>query len=49
MKNGTLFAMQFDREIPKRQFCIVADDRVPLSAAAAKLLDSLVCEVVETV
>ena len=49
MKNGTLFALQFDREIPKRQFCIVADDRVPLSAAAAKLLDSLVCEVVETV
>lgn len=49
MKNGTLFALQFDREIPKRQFCIVADDRVPLSAAAAKLLDSLVCEVGETV
>ena len=49
MKNGTLFALQFDREIPKRQFCIVADDRVPLSAAAAKLLDSLVCEVEETV
>ena len=49
MKNGTLFALQFDREIPNRQFCIVADDRVPLSAAAAKLLDSLVCEVVETV
>ena len=49
MKNGTLFVLQFDREIPKRQFCIVADDRVPLSAAAAKLLDSLVCEVVETV
>lgn len=49
MKNGTLFALQFDREIPKRQFCIVADDRVPLSAAAAKLLDSLVCEVVEIV
>lgn len=49
MKNGTLFALQFDREIPKRQFCIVADDRVPLSAAAAKLLDSLVCEVKETV
>lgn len=48
MKNGTLFALQFDREIPKRQFCIVADDRVPLSAAAAKLLDSLVCEVGET-
>ncbi len=48
MKNGTLFALQFDGEIPKRQFCIVADDRVPLSAAAAKLLDSLVCEVGET-
>lgn len=38
---GELFPLTFQREIPKRQFCIVSDERVSLSAAASKLLDIL--------
>lgn len=43
IEDGTLFPLEFDKELPPRQFCIVADQRVPLSAAASKLLDSFGC------
>ena len=33
--------LQFAEEIPKRQFCIVLDERIPMSAAATKLLQYL--------
>ncbi|MFP3155537.1 LysR family transcriptional regulator [Lachnospiraceae bacterium ZAX-1] len=36
-----LFILNFDRSIPPRQFCIVTDDRIPISAAADKLLSML--------
>ena len=44
LESGALFALEFEKEIPKRRFCIVSDQRVPLSAAASKLLDSFPVE-----
>lgn len=44
IEDDMLFPLEFDKEIPKRQFCIVSDERVPLSASAARLLDSLIVE-----
>lgn len=41
MKKGEVFPLQFDREIPKRHFCIVTDEKVPMSAAARRFLDLL--------
>lgn len=41
LQGGELFLLQFQEEIPARQFCIVSDERIPLSAAAAKFLDYL--------
>lgn len=41
LKSGELFELTFDRMIPERQFCIVYNERNPMSAAAEKLLDFL--------
>lgn len=41
LQDGTLFALQFDSSIPEREFCIVSDEHIPMSAAAEKLLDYL--------
>lgn len=41
LRSGELFRLRFEREIPKRQFCIVSDERIPMSAAASKLLQYL--------
>lgn len=38
VKAGELFELEFDKEIPPRQFCIISDERIPMSAAASKLL-----------
>lgn len=38
---GELFLLRFEREIPKRELCIVTDERIPVSRAAGKLLDYL--------
>lgn len=38
IKSGDLFLLQFEREIPEREFDIVLDERIPMSAAASKLL-----------
>ena len=37
-EDGRLFKLQFEKEIPARKFCIVLNERIPMSAAAAKLL-----------
>ena len=39
---GDLFELRFLEEIPARTFCIVANERIPLSAAAATLMNVLV-------
>lgn len=39
LESGRLFALRFNKIIPKRYFCIVTDEKNPLSAAGRKLLD----------
>lgn len=41
MEEGEVFSLHFEKEIPKRHFCIVTDEKVPMSAAARKFLDFL--------
>ena len=41
IENGELFVLKFDRAIPEREFCIVSNERAPMSAAAEKLYDFL--------
>lgn len=41
LKSGELIKLKFEQEIPKRQFCIVSDERTPMSAAASRLMDFL--------
>ena len=41
IEEGELFALQFDKKIPKREICVVNDMRIPMSAAATKLLETL--------
>lgn len=36
---GTLFELRFNKMIPKRQFCIVRNQKNPLSVAAGRLLE----------
>ena len=39
VESGLLFELRFNKMIPKRQFCVVENTKVPLSAASAKLLE----------
>ncbi len=39
LEDGRLFELRFNVIIPKRHFCVVTDDRNPLSAAARNLLE----------
>lgn len=41
LKNGTLFKLEFEEEIPARKICVITDQRVPVSKAAKKLLELL--------
>ena len=41
LERGELFRLRFDHEIPKREFCIVSDERIPMSAAASGLMRML--------
>ncbi len=38
LERGELFLLEFDRRIPRREFCVVTDAHIPVSAAAEKLL-----------
>ncbi len=39
LSEGKLFELRFNKMIPKRQFCVITDNRNPLSEAARNLLD----------
>ena len=39
LESGLLFELRFNKMIPKREFCVVTGSRMPLSAAAGKLLE----------
>ncbi len=41
LTNGSLFKLEFEREIPEREICVIADSKVPMSKAAKALLDLL--------
>ncbi|MCI8326888.1 MAG: LysR family transcriptional regulator [Lachnospiraceae bacterium] len=41
LEKGEIFCLQFDRVIPKRHFCIVTDEKIPISAAAKRFLELL--------
>lgn len=41
MEKGEVFLLEFEKEIPKRHFCIVTDDKIPMSAAARRFLEFL--------
>lgn len=42
LERGELFELTFDRRIPKREFCIITDERIPQSAASQKFLDMVI-------
>lgn len=42
LESGELFQLKFNKEIPKRNFCIIQSDNNPISFAAKKLLDMMV-------
>ncbi|EOS46080.1 LysR family transcriptional regulator [Lachnospiraceae bacterium JLR.KK009] len=41
LQSGELFLLEFPEKIPARDFCVVTDGRVPVSAAAGKLLEMI--------
>lgn len=41
LKTGELFLLEFEKEIPGREFCVIRDERIPMSAAAGKLLEMI--------
>ncbi|MBE5905814.1 MAG: LysR family transcriptional regulator [Lachnospiraceae bacterium] len=41
LEKGTLYKLKFEKEIPKRQFAIVYDERNPMSLAAQKLMEHM--------
>lgn len=47
LNSGTLFELRFNKIIPKRQFCVVINTKVPLSAATANMLRLLQKEATE--
>lgn len=45
IENGKLFELRFNKMIPKRKFCIVTMDNLPLSVAASNLLKIIYDEI----
>ena len=41
LETGELFLRDFEEQIPAREFCVVTDQRIPVSAAAGKLLEMI--------
>ena len=41
LETGELFLLDFEDQIPAREFCVVTDQRIPVSAAAGKLLEMI--------
>lgn len=39
IEQGKVYRLQFENDIPKRHFCVVTDDKVPMSAAARRFLE----------
>lgn len=41
IEEGTLFELRFNKIFPKREFCVVTPEGVPLSVAAGKMMEAL--------
>jgi DNA-binding transcriptional LysR family regulator len=41
LENGDLFELKFEKDIPKRHFCIITGNHNPISTAAKELLGML--------
>ena len=41
IESGKLFRLEFDKEIPEREICVISNSRIPMSRAAATLLSML--------
>lgn len=41
LRTGELFLLEFEEKIPFREFCVVTDERIPVPAAAGKLLEMI--------
>ncbi len=41
LQSEELFSLEFEKKIPRRQFCIASDERIPMSAAAGRMLKLL--------
>ncbi|MBQ1801717.1 LysR family transcriptional regulator [Lachnobacterium bovis] len=41
LENGELFELKFEEEIPKRKFCIVLNEKLPMSTAAKELISAM--------
>ena len=41
VESGLLFELRFNKMIPKRQFCVVRNTKMPMAPAAEKLLEKL--------
>ncbi len=41
LESGELFELKFNKSIPKRHFCVITNERVPVSTAARRLLESM--------
>ena len=39
LESGKLFELRFNKIIPKRSFCVVRSEKMPLSTAAGRLLE----------
>ena len=39
VESGLLFELRFNKMIPKRQFCVVRNTKMPMAPAAEKLLE----------
>ena len=39
VESGLLFELRFNKIIPKRQFCVVRNTKMPMAPAAEKLLE----------
>lgn len=39
LKTGELFVLEFEKKIPRREICVIRDERIPMSGAAQQLLN----------
>ena len=46
LESGDVFTLEFEKKIPKRSMCIIADKKNPVSLAAKRLLELLQVKII---